>query len=80
MKMEQVFIRALVRDRNKMKGKECNTLHRVIVFFLLIYRLERERERNINLLFHLFMHSLVDSCRCPDQGWNLQHWHIETML
>ena len=28
-----------------------------------------ERERNINLLFHLFMHSLVDSCTCPDQNW-----------
>ena len=34
---------------------------------------ERERwgrEREINLLFHLFMHSLVDSCISPDQGSN----------
>ena len=29
---------------------------------------ERKKERNISLLFHLFMHSLVDSCMCHDQG------------
>ena len=27
-----------------------------------------ERERNINLSFHLVVHSLVDSCMCPDRG------------
>ena len=27
----------------------------------------RGRERNIDLLFHLFMHSFVDSCVCPYQ-------------
>ena len=38
---------------------------------------ERERERHteteikICLLFHLFVHSLVDFCMCPDQGLNL---------
>lgn len=32
----------------------------------------RERERNISLLFHLFMHSLVNSCMCPDGEWNPQ--------
>ena len=26
-------------------------------------------ERNKDLFFQLFMHSLVDSCMCPDQGW-----------
>ena len=26
-----------------------------------------EREREINLLFHFFMHSFVDFCMCP--GW-----------
>ena len=36
--------------------------------------------RNIDLLFHLLMHSLVDSWMCPDQGLNLQRWHIKTML
>ena len=38
------------------------------------------RERNMDLLLHLFMHSLVDSCRCPDQGLNPQPWHIRTTL
>ena len=36
---------------------------------------ERERERGINL-FHLFMHSLVASCMCPDWGSNSQPWCI----
>ena len=29
----------------------------------------KKGERNIDLLFHLLMHSLVDSYRCPD--WKL---------
>ena len=33
---------------------------------------EREGEREIVWLFHLFMHSLVDSCMCPYQGLNPQ--------
>ena len=41
---------------------------------------EREREREINLLFHLFMHSLVDSWICHDWGWNPKPWHIRTMV
>ena len=32
----------------------------------------RERERNIDLLFHLSMHPMVASCMCPDQGLNPQ--------
>ena len=35
---------------------------------------ERGRERNIYFLFHLAMHSLVDSCMCPDQRLNMQSW------
>ena len=31
----------------------------------------RERDSNIDLLFHLFMHSLVASCMCPDRGIEL---------
>ena len=27
-----------------------------------------ERESDSNLLFHLLVRSLVDSCMCPDQG------------
>ena len=37
-------------------------------------------ERETDLLFHLFMHSLVDSRMCPDQEWNLQRWHVRTTL
>ena len=33
-----------------------------------------ERERNIDLLFHLFLHSLADSCVCPEAGPNPHHW------
>ena len=41
------------------------------LFYFLLYwflQIERKGERNINLLFHLFMHSLVYSCICPDWG------------
>lgn len=41
--------------------------------------LEKETERN-NLLFHLLVHSLVDSCMFTDWGSNLQPWHIGVML
>ena len=34
----------------------------------------RERDRNISLLFCLFMHSLVGSHICSDWGWNPQPW------
>ena len=37
-------------------------------FFLLIDLCERERE--INFLFHFFMHSLVGSCKCHDRVLN----------
>ena len=49
-----------------------------------MYCIEREREgeseRDTDLLSLLFMHSLVDSCRCPDWGPNLQPWYIGAML
>ena len=49
------------------------------IFLLIDFEREGEREiENIDLLFHLFMHSLVDSCVCPDQGWNPQPWCIGT--
>ena len=41
---------------------------------------EREKERSIDLLFYLFMHSSVASCMCPNRGSNLQLWCIEMML
>ena len=40
----------------------------------------KEEEREINLLFHLFMHSLVDSCMCPDWRLNLKSWHTGMAL
>ena len=51
-------------------------------FYLLICRKrgkerKSEKERHTDLLFHLFMHSLVDSCMCPDQGFEpttLAYW------
>ena len=39
----------------------------------------RERERH-QFVVSLFMHSLVDSCMCPDQVLKLQLWCIGTML
>ena len=38
----------------------------IYIFNLLILEKEEGRERNIDLLFYLLMHSLVDSCMCPD--------------
>lgn len=43
----------------------------------------RERDRNINLLFYLCVHSLVDSYACmwyPDRESNPQPWPIRMML
>ena len=51
------------------------------VFFLIL----EERiytpglEKSIDLLFHLFMHSLV-ACMCPDRGLNPEPWCIRMML
>ena len=39
---------------------------------------DRGRERNTDSLFHLFTHSLVASCMCPDRGLNLQAWLFGT--
>ena len=54
-------------------------------FYLLIRKEQRKGEsgvgeRNIGLLFHLLVCSLVDSCRCPDWGSNLQPWCIGAAL
>ena len=48
------------------------------VFYLLILEREGQRKRNISLLFHLFMHSLIVSYMCLGWGLNLQPWHIRT--
>ena len=52
-----------------------------VCFFLnlsLIFFNWWERERNIDLLFHLLMHSLVSSLMCPEQRSNPQPWHMQT--
>ena len=57
-----------------MVGFTENTLFCFSMFFkiLILERVkcggEKEGERNINLLFHSLMPSLVGSCMCPDQG------------
>ena len=57
-----------------------------VIFFVDFFRegeeggREIEKERKINLLFHLFMHSLVDSCMCPDQRSSPQPWHLGMIL
>ena len=49
-----------------------------LIFHLLIFF--RKRERNTDLLFHLFTHALVDSYMCPDREWNPQPRCIRTTL
>ena len=53
-------------------------------FYLLILEKgregERERKNQNDLLFHLFMHSLVVPFMCPDQESNLQPWYVGTTL
>ena len=41
-------------------------------FWVLKYFTFILRERETGLLFHIFIHSLVDSYMCPDLGSNLQ--------
>ena len=50
----------------------------VNIFFKFFHL--REKEREINLLFHLFVCSLVDSCMCTDWGLNPQPWHSGVTL
>ena len=52
----------------------------LLLLLVLINLRQREREKNIYLLFHLFMHSSVDSSVCPDQISNPQPWRIGTTL
>lgn len=47
-------------------------------FLFFIYL--NERERDISLLFHLIMRSLVVSCMCPAWGANLQPWRVGLRL
>ena len=52
--------------------KQYTMYHRIVhwkaIFFLLVLR--HTHTKSIDLLFHIFIHSLVDSCECPDWGLN----------
>ena len=48
--------------------------------FFTVCFVHEVRERETDLLFHLSMHSLIDSYMCPDLGLNLQPWRIGTKL
>ena len=56
----------------------------ILLFNFLKSTLERERgwerERNIEMLFHSFIHLFVGSHMCPDWGLNPQPWHIRPMF
>ena len=45
-------------------------IHSIYIFYLFI-DLRMKKDRKTDLLFHLFMHPLVASCMCPDQGQTL---------
>ena len=57
------ILRKVAKQTKTNKGFAINIF---LNFYWLILR-EREKVTSI-LLFHLFMHSLVDSCTCPDHG------------
>ena len=44
-----------------------------------VFFFKKHFERDIDLFFPLFMHSLVASV-CPDPGWNLQPLYIRTSV
>ena len=52
-----------------------------IDFRKMIRKRQRETDRQKRgFVVHLLMHSLIDSCMCPDQGSNPQAWHSGMML
>lgn len=48
-----------------------NALKFLYIYLLLLWERERREKRESDLLFHLFLHSLVDPCMCSDGGSNL---------
>ena len=55
-----------------------------LIFLKKILFIERKGEKgeetDIGFLLYPSVHSLVDSCMCPDWGLNLQPWHLGMML
>ena len=52
-------------------------LKKIFIDFRERGREERRKRERENLLFHLFMHSLIDSYTRPGLGWNRQPWYIK---
>ena len=54
--------------------------HRLLIYFCLLFKkiflFIDLRKRNIDLLFHLLTHPLVDAYMCPEQDSNPQPWHM----
>ena len=48
--------------------------------FFLFFFFWQDRETDISLLLHPFIHSLVAPCMCTDGGWNPQPWCIGLTL
>ena len=57
-----------------------NLTYFIYLFIFILLILDREEGRDITLLLHLLVHSLVVSCICPDRGPNPPTWHIGMML
>ena len=58
-----------------------NLAFKKIIFIYYIDLRGRGKEGEMSICFsHLFMHSLVDSCVCPDWRSDPRPWHIGTML
>ena len=73
--------KAVTTDPKEMEIHELsNQNNPFIVFLLIIERGRGERDRNVNLLFYLFMYLLVVSYMCPDQCLNSQPWCIRMIL
>ena len=62
-------------ERWVVRSREENTA--ILFYFLCVD--SREKEGDIDL-FYLPMHSLVESCMCPDWGSNPQPWYVGMML
>lgn len=52
-------------------GERCNAFFFFNHYLLILEREEEKRERNMDLLLFLFLHSLLDSSMCLDLGSNL---------
>ena len=52
----------------------------LLIQFFIYFRKKEEGKEKHQFDVPLFVHSLIVSCMCPDQGLNPQPWHIKTTL